>query len=256
MEVDIYPYTENQENVHKSGKRSKKQKETCSKQRDLNDKNARRGLSRLVKANFTEKDLHVTITYKEKYLPNTMKEAGKEAFNYLRRIKYCREKEGLSPLKYIVVTEYNVAKDDEDKPIRIHHHIFMNGGLDRDIVEGLWSRRKKKGQKKGERIGRANADRLQPDENGADALCSYLTKRPNGKKRWSPSQNLEKPWSRTNDHKYSRRQVEKLAKTPPDIAYWENQYKGWKLAKDDYAVRIEYNDITGWSIYLKLHRRE
>ncbi len=255
MEVDIYPYTENQENVHKSGTRSKKQKVSAPKQRNLNDKNAKRYFTQLTNANFGEGDLHVTLTYKKKYLPSTI-EGGKEVLNYLRRVKYLREKEGLPPMKYIVVTEYVVAKDNEDKPIRIHHHIIMNGGLDRDIVEELWSKRKKKGQKKGERIGRANADRLQPDENGVAALCSYLTKNPNGKRRWSPSQNLEKPWSRTNDHKYSRRQIEKLAKTPPDIAYWETRYKGWTLAKDEYAIRTEYNEITGWSIYLKLYRRE
>lgn len=44
--------------------------------------------------------------------------------------------------------------------------IVMNGGLDRDVVEELWRKRKRKGQKKGDRIGFCNADRLQADENG------------------------------------------------------------------------------------------
>lgn len=212
--------------------------------------------TQLANTNFTDKDLHVTATYNNKNLPSTIEEAEKEVSNYLRRVKYRREKEGLPSLKYILVSEYNMAKDNEEKPVRIHHHIFINGGLDRDTVEDLWSRRRIKGKKKGEHMGYINADRLQPDENGVTALCAYLTKNPNGKKRWSSSQNLEKPWSRTNDHKYSRKQIEKLAKNPPDIAYWETKYKGWTLAKDQYALRVEYNDITGWSIYLKLHRRE
>ncbi|GMQ56761.1 hypothetical protein AN1V17_11550 [Vallitalea sediminicola] len=256
LEVDIYPYTKMQDDVCKSGRRAKKQKVSVPKQRNLNDKNARRYLTQLANTNFGEQDLHVTATYKNKYLPTTIDEAEKEVSNYLRRLKYRREKEGLTPLKYILVTEYSIAKENEDKPIRIHHHIFINGGLNRDIVEDLWCKRKRKGQKKGERIGYINADRLQPDENGVSALCTYLTKNPNGKKRWSSSQNLEKPWSRTNDYKYSRRQIEQLAKNPPDINYWEIKYKGWTLAKDDYSVRAEFSEITGWSIYLKLHRRE
>lgn len=29
----------------------------------------------------------------------------------------------------------------------------MNGGLDRDVVEDLWRKRRRKGQKKGDKIG-------------------------------------------------------------------------------------------------------
>ena len=254
LEVDIFPYTEIQVQVSRKGKRAKKEKISEPKQRNLNDKNARRYLTQLANTNFGEDDLHVTATYKNKFLPATIEEAEKEVTNYLRRVSYRRKKEGLPPLQYILVTEYSTGKDGE-KPVRIHHHIFMNGGLERDIVEDLWCRRKQKGQKKGERIGYINADRLQPDENGVAALCAYLTKNPNGKKRWSSSQNLEKPWSRSNDHKYSKRQIEDMAKNPPDLAFWEKKYEGWTLAGGDYAVKAEYNEHTGWSMYLKLRRR-
>ncbi|SHG89846.1 rolling circle replication-associated protein [Tepidibacter thalassicus] len=255
LEVDIFPYSQNQKDVSRRGKRAKKQKVTEPKQRNLNDKNARRYLTQLANTNFSEEDLHVTATYKDKFLPETIEEAEKEVANYLRRIKYRREKEGLPPLKYILVTEYSTGKDGK-KPVRIHHHIFINGGLDRDTVEDLWCKRRKKGQKKGERIGFVNADRLQPDENGVAALCAYLTKNPSGKKRWSSSQNLEKPWSRSNDFKYSRREIERIAKNPPGIEYWERKYEGWTLANKDYAFRVEYNEYTGWSIYLKMCRKE
>lgn len=255
LEVDIYSYSDSQKEVSRRGKRAKKEKVTEPKQRNLNDKNARRYLTQLANTNFNEEDLHVTATYKDKFLPETIEEAEKEVTNYLRRISYRRKKDGLPPLKYILVTEYSTEKDNE-KPIRIHHHIFMNGGLDRDVVEDLWCKRKQKGQKKGERIGFINADRLQPDENGVAALCAYLTKNPKGKKRWSSSQNLEKPWSRTNDYKYSRREVEKIAKNPPDVSYWERKYQGYTLVNNDYALKAEYNDYTGWSIYLKLRRKD
>jgi len=255
LEVDIFPYTKSQEEISRRGKRSKRKKESEPKQKNLNDKNARRYLTQLANTNFDEEDLHITATYKDKFLPETIEDAEREISNYLRRISYKRKKEGLALLKYILVTEYTTEKDRE-KPVRIHHHIFMNGGLDRDIIEDLWARRKQKGQKKGEKIGYINADRLQPDENGVAALCGYLTKNPKGKKRWSSSQNLKKPWSRTNDHKYSRRDIERISKDLPDRTYWERKYPGWTLINNDYALKTEYNDIVGWSIYLKMRRLE
>lgn len=255
LEVDIFPYTKNQEEVSRRGKRSKKKNESEPKQKNLNDKNARRYFTQFVNTNFDEKDLHVTATYKDKFLPATPEEAEREISNFLRRVSYRRKKEGLDPLKYILVTEYTTKKDGE-KLVRIHHHIFMNGGLDRDVIEDIWSKRKQKGQKKGESIGYINADRLQPDENGAAALCRYLTKYTNRKKRWSSSHNLKKPYSRTNDHKYSRREVERICKNIPDRTYWEKKYPGWTLTDSDYGFKAEYNEITGWSIYLKMRRLE
>lgn len=59
--------------------------------------------------------------------------------NYLRRIAYRRNKLGLEPLKYILVTEYKYTKDGQSIK-RIHHHIIMNGGLDRDDVEMMWTK--------------------------------------------------------------------------------------------------------------------
>lgn len=249
LEIDVYPYSDQQRNASR-GQRGKKQRVTAPKQKNLNDKNARRYLTQLANANFGDEDLHVTATYKQKFLPATIEEAEREARNFLRRVEYRRKKEGLPPLKYILVTEYSTGKNSE-KPVRIHHHFFMNGGLDRDTVESLWSRPKPKGQKHGERIGFINADRLQPEENGVEALCRYLTKHPNGKKRWSSSQNLEKPWFRTNDNEFSRRQVEKIAKTPPDPALWEKKYPDFILTE----CKPEFNERTGWSMYVKMRRR-
>lgn len=254
LEVDIFPYSDIQGKVSK-GKRAKKEKVTGPKQKNLNDKNARRYFIQFTNANFGEGDLHLTATYKDKFLPLTIEDAEREARNYMRRLDYRRKKEGLSPLKYILVTEYSTGEDGE-KPVRIHHHIFINGGLDRDTVEDLWCKRRKKGQKKGERIGFVNADRLQPDENGVAALCTYLTKNPRGKKRWSSSQNLERPWSRNNDGKYSRRKVERIVKEQPDVSYWERQYEGWTITDSVYGVKMVYNDFTGWSIYLRLRRKD
>jgi len=246
LEVDIYGYTENQRRYNKSGKRSKKTKITSKKQRNLNDKNARRYLTQLANTNFDEEDLHVTATYKNSNLPGTIKEAEKLVTNYLRRINYRRKKKKLKAAKYIVVSEYRTSKSDEKKPVRIHHHIIIEKGLSRDELEDLWSI--KRGKTK---LGYCNTDRLQLEGNGLEALCRYLTKNPNGKRRWRSSQNLVKPYYRTNDHKYSKRQLLKLAKDYKNKEYWEKKYKGYQVVLNDEAIKVEYNDINGWSIYLK-----
>lgn len=256
-EVDIFTYTDTQKTASSRETRSKKIRESEPKQRNLNDKNARRYFIQLGNLNFGDDPdaLHVSATYSPKYLPATVEDAEREVTNYLRRVQYARKKEGLPPLKYLLVTAYTTKKNSE-KPVRIHHHIVMNGGLDRDTVENLWRKRKRKGQKQGDRIGFCNADRLQADENGIAALCTYLVKQGGGKKRWTSSHNLKKPYSRTNDGKYNRRQVEKWARERPGREFWEKKYPGWTLTDEDYGVQYEYNDYTGWAIYLKLRKRE
>ena len=255
-EVDIFQYTDAQYRATRRT-RSKKVRESEPKQKNLNDINARRYFIQLGNLNFGDDPdaLHVSATYSPKYLPATVEDAEREATNYLRRISYRREKEGLPPLKYLLITSYT-TKRNSDTPVRIHHHIVMNGGLDRDTVEELWRKRKRKGQKKGDRIGFCNADRLQADENGIAALCVYLVKQSGGKKRWTSSQNLERPTSRTNDGKYNRRQIEKWAREPPGREFWEKKYPGWTLTDEDYGIEYKYNDFTGWSIYLKLRKKE
>ncbi len=140
-EVDIIPRTDNAERAVK-GKRGKRQRVSEPKQKDLNEKNSKRYLVQLGNGNFGAGDLHVTLTYSAKYLPKTEAEAERRITNYLNRIAYRRKKLGLPPLKYILVTEYGYAKDDPDhtgSPVRIHHHVIMNGGLDRDEVEMMWT---------------------------------------------------------------------------------------------------------------------
>lgn len=93
-EVDIYPYTAAQLTASTRGKRSKKIKETEPKQKNLNDKNARRYFTQTANLNFGSdpEALHVTATYSGKYLPDTVEQAEQEATNFLRRVQYRRKK--------------------------------------------------------------------------------------------------------------------------------------------------------------------
>lgn len=280
LEVDAFNYTKTEQENTRRGERSKKEIISTPKQIDWNEQNSKRYFLQLLNTNFGEDDLHVSLTYTKGNLPPTAEDAEKELRNFFRRVSYKREKEGLPPLKYIAIPVCT-TKADGVTPVRIHHHVIMNGGLDRDTVEDLWRKRRRKGQKKGDKIGYANADRLQPDENGLGALCEYLSKQAGGKKRWSSSQNLDKPdpetvdpdspprergsrfsasaniqkpWSRTNDHSFSRKELEKICKDPPDLSYWEKRYPGYTLCGGGYGFNAVYSDTRGWALYLKLRR--
>lgn len=286
MEVDIIPMTEKAELATK-GKRGKKKKVSVPKQTDLNDKNSKRYLVLLGNGNFGRGDLHTTLTYDEQNLPQTVEDAEREVTNYLRRIDYRRNKLSLEKLKYILVTEYKFEKDGQSIK-RIHHHIIMNGGMDRDEVEAMWTKQRinwkrwkaddayRDGIKQ---IGYANADRLQVNENGIEALCKYIVKDPQGKKRYSSSRNLIRPeverkdnkpaetakesqWKHSknlimpeekcNDFKYNRKKVEKLAKSADaGLAEFKKIYSNYDIV----SVEPVYYEATGWHIYLKMWKK-
>lgn len=241
LEVDIFPITEQEHKIRKG-----KEKQSPPKLVNQNDKRARRYFVQKVNTNFTLGDYHISATHAIK--PDTPEEAAHIAKKFINRIAYRIKKQGLDPLKYIIITEFGLSKET-GKIIRIHHHIIINGGLSRDEIEDLWRERRKKGEKQGKAIGFINVDRLQPDEYGLEALCRYLTKNPNGKRRWSCSQNLEEPVPKINDSKYSRREVENLAKSD-DPSFWAGQYPGYILTK----CSPEYTEERGWAIYLKMRR--
>ncbi|MDO4923359.1 MAG: hypothetical protein Q4E82_05010 [Peptococcaceae bacterium] len=247
LEVDIYQLSDNH---HRKKNRGKREKVSAPAQKNLNDKNARRYLRQLAKTNFDSGDLHVTCTYRNKFLPATMEEAEQEVTKYIRRLQYYCKKNGIGPLKYIIITE---GQTKEESLIRVHHHIIMSG-LDRDTVEELWRKPKKKGEKVGERIGFCNADRLQIDDDaGIDALMNYLSKRPTGKKRWRSSQNLKAPEVTVADKKWSKRKLMEAAGTfDDDRAFWAKKFPGWRMVH----CKSAFNEISGWVITLELRRIE
>ena len=252
LEVDIVPVT----NMPEAGKG--KTKESSQAQKNLNDKRSKRRFVQIANANFGEDDLHISATYNEEHLPMTLKEAEKNVHNYLDRVKRRMKRVTGQDLKYMLVTEYTPDEEDEDKAVRIHHHIIINGGLNRDDLELMWSTTRinwnkandREYRKKIDYIGFVNCDRLQPNENGIEGLVNYINKRKKGCKKWSTSMNLEKPKEKKNDHKYSFRKLRELAKTPEDKEVWRKQYPGYEPTKIDF----QYNDYTGWSCYLRLRK--
>ena len=227
LDVYIFPV------YKRPGKRSKKASPTSATQAKLNARHAAEKLTRLHHANFTPYDLEIGLSYREN--PESDEEATRNVGNYLRRLRRLRKKLGLPPLKYICVTE-------RSKSGRYHHHVTVNGGVDRDTLESLWG------------LGYANSRRLQFSENGLTALSRYIVKEPIGGKRWNASRNLVDPEPRTNDSRIrSRRRAEALAKDREDREPWEKLYPDYHLAE---VVPFHNEENGGVYLFARLYRKD
>lgn len=243
MEVDLFPISEREK---ASTRRAKRSQVSSLVQQNLNGKHAKRYFVQLVNANFNEHDLHVTLTYDDEHLPATLQQAEKDRDDFLRRLQYWGRKSGIK-VKYIAVMEYREGTETE-KAVRVHHHVLLDGRLGRDFVESQWTRNK-------EKLGYANADRLQLDKASLERLARYLLKYANRKRRWKQSRGLKKPERKQpNDSRWTARRIEKLARTGEvyDMDFWARKYPGWDMND----ARPQYNEMTGeWSILVKMRRR-
>ena len=68
MEVDIYQYTDNQKTAVK-GKRAKKEKVSAPKQKNLNDKNAKRYFVQLAESNFGHMQMRICRIHQKRLTP-------------------------------------------------------------------------------------------------------------------------------------------------------------------------------------------
>lgn len=226
-EAEFYPIYPNGRRILTGGRKAKS-RPSSKEQANLNDKNARKKIVRLVNANFGKGDIVVHGTYRDDEMPSSEAECRRHIQNYIRRIKRYRKKEHLPDMKYIYVIEAKVSK--KTGLVRYHFHLITNA-MDRDTAEAMWP------------YGDwTNADRLQPNEKGCEALAKYLVKNPEGGKRWAQSKNLKKPKTpKPKDGKISKRFLSKLATERIDDAkYWENRYKGYRFI-EAHAAFNEYN---------------
>lgn len=242
LDVDIYSYsTEQMRRLPKA----KRRKLTPPKQFAENDKNAKKSFVQLVNTNFGEEDYLLDLTYASTPDPEF---AEAELKRCLARLKYLYKKHDVE-FRYIAVTEGGRPKQNGEGYTRIHHHLFISGGVPRDEVEKCWS------------MGRRKCDRVQilDGENGLEARARYVLKaqrRPEDKhaKRWTGSRNLKKPVETRNDNKYTPKKVGKLQEAHTEgkakelIEKW---YKGYVCT--DYEIKT--NPVT-WQpeIYIKLRR--
>jgi len=216
-------------------RRAKKTNVTPERQARLNRERSIRHLVQLADANFTEQDIHLTLTYRN---APTYERARKDMRNFCLRLKRMREKRGLPDLKYI----YTIEGDSDGRRERIHIHMITNGDMDRAEVERIWEK------------GYANADRLQPDENGLEAVVRYLVKQQTNKRKWCASRNLKQPKSRTSDSKLSNGRVKRIAF---DIrneakAEMEKVYQGYQFV----SCTVHYSDVVDGAYIRCVMRRK
>lgn len=233
LEVEVFPIWNTQNEVRRAKKAA-----TREAQRNLNDKNAKKRLIRKINANFSEEDLCVTLTYKNGFVPDE-EQARRDIRNYIRRVRDWRRKNGLPELKYVYVIEYGGGGGRRK---RVHHHVILSG-MDRDVAEALWQGR-----------GWANSRRLQPDDYGLEALARYMTKEPNGGKRWAASRNLVDPKITEADTKISRRKVEQMAEDFEDMPAEIFGKLFPEYAFNDCTVKYS-TFVAGAYIYARMHRR-
>lgn len=223
LEFDIYPIFGREQ--EKQARRAMMQV-TPERMRQVNLYNARRRIVQLANANFDERDLHLTLTYAQ--APDYA-QAQKDVRNFLARLRRLRRKAKLPELKYIYAIEDNQA----GRKTRLHVHMLLSGGISREAIEALWAK------------GYANADRLQPDENGLAAIARYIIKQGDsgetrGRRRWCASRNLRKPQVRVSDTKLSNSRVKRLARELPQEAreVLRRVYPGYEYV----ALEVHFSD--------------
>lgn len=227
LEAEIYPVWGRETEA-----RARAEKKNVSRvvvQR-YNEERAKRYLVQLADANFGAEDISLTLTYNG--APPTYERAQKDVRAFLGKVRRRRAKAEMDPLKYI----YTIEGDEDGNRKRIHIHMLINGGIAREELEALWGQ------------GYANADRLQPDENGLEAIVRYITKQQRNRRKWAASKNLVKPKVRVSDTKTSNARVRRIAHDFQNEAreILEKLYPGYRFTK----ASVYYSDIVD-GVYIR-----
>ncbi|MCI8387111.1 MAG: hypothetical protein HFE63_01425 [Clostridiales bacterium] len=236
-DVDLDIMTEKRMRYYDSKSPRRRIKLTAPRQADLNNRYAWEYFRRLVHFNFGPNDFHLTVTYSDENLPESMDSAMKDARRLVRNAKKYYKSVGVK-FEYILVPSY--ASNKKGEPIRIHFHLIARGGVNRDMLEDLWRSPAKGGRNgsKGEKLGFTNCDRIQTFKSGMAALCYYLKKQKQEgtSRRWYASLGLKKPFKYTpRDDKYSISELKSIIAEnadTPNVSFWEKQYPGWTLQDD------------------------
>ncbi len=252
QEVEIYPLPTRDGRGRELDRENAKPpsfRGTPKAQANHNAKNARRWFHRLAVSNFTDQDTHITLTYAAENRPDSPEAAWRDFRNFMRHLRDACRAAGLEKPECLAVMEWQDADPDTgQKAVAPHFHLLLRCRLPRDVIEGCWHR-------KGVRLGRANADRLQLDKGSLEALANYMMKYPKRKHRYYRSRGIVNPvMPPPRDNRYSRRQITRLATDSAllhSAEYWARKYPGWELNE----ATAQYNDYLGWSISLKLYRR-
>lgn len=246
FEVEIYPHFKCSRDLPHGIILNKK--ESSEERRNLNDKNSRKRLIRLVHNNFGPGDYWITFTFMDEDLPNGLKNMAKIRRNYFTRLNYLRKKKGLKNAKYIYVEEEGTYGTE-----RYHLHVIMDHDLTKEEVESKWKH------------GRVNIRTINyyGDQN-MTGLCKYIVKDPEtykktafrikGKREWGSSKgNLKLPipsYDRSYN-KFNKKKVNQMARNHNSVEEMtENAYPGYYFKE----AELRYNEYNGlFYIYVVMH---
>ncbi len=232
MEVMVYPV------FQPPGVRRSKCHPTREVQARINERNSVNQGVRLAEANFGSGDYALHLTYAVE--PKDAAEAQRLLCNFVSRLRRLYKSLG-KELKYMKRTERGKTSG------RLHHHLFISGGVDRDRIEALWGH------------GRANTTRIQTGEDGIEGLARYVAgegKKKETFRRWSCSRNCVRPEVEEIDGRMDLESAAALGEAAEaGLGYnmFESLYPGWECVSCE-GVRNEMN--RGWYTYAVLRRRK
>ena len=223
-----------------SKKRGAKKKPTSAAQEKLNAENAAHRLADLIHTNFTPDDLAVHLTYRKDYMPETVADAMRLVYNYMRRIcRLWQKKTGgeKKDFRWIAVCEKSPTG-------RIHHHCVITGGLSIAEISDKWG------------MGHTSTKALEFDECGLVGWSRYITKSRISYRRWQASKNLQNPAVRENDYKIRKRDVKYIIDNPDDAWFIEQLHPGYKLTPGSVKIMGENEFGAGYFISYMLYRAD
>lgn len=246
LEVEIYPSFKYEIPDMIKRFKNKKANRTNENQKNLNDRNSKKKLIRLIHENFYTGDYWCTLTFKEE--PQDLETAEKLSKNFFRRINRARKKKGLENAKYVYVIEEGTFGTE-----RFHLHLIIDNGLSKEELEGKW----------GLGVARIRTLNYYKEENFI-GVCKYMMKdeetykrtafRLKGKRRWGSSKgNLKLPKPSKNRTKLSKKKVMDMVLHQDGIAQkLECEYPNHQFKE----VEIRYNDWNGlFYIYARMQDR-
>lgn len=236
MEIEAYPVFKQRFEAWRAARAER----TSAAQEEVNDRNARMQLDRIIQHNFPEYESYVIgLDYEVQPTPE---QAEKDRQTFIRGCRRLYKKAGVE-FKWLAVTPWLTATGRPTK--RLHHHIVITGGVDENAIRALWMKR---------RNGRIHLDPLQPDANGVTGLSRYLHKHLHGSKRWTGSRNLKMPKAVYPKRHMSKKRAYKLAMDYEAArSIFEKQHKDYRFV----SMEVRFSSaVDGAYIYVRMRRKD
>lgn len=165
---------------------------TSAEKADSNAKAAIRQLARTLNCNYSKADFILTVKYDDEHLPSDWQEQEKDASNFVRRLVRALKSEGVQTVKTVIVTSELDGKTGE--VVRKHDHIVVTGKgfsfsdgkwkIGKRLLDDIWGK------------GSIYCESLW-DQQDYTPLAAYLIRQTvdhrDGRKKYRPSRNMEKP---------------------------------------------------------------